>query len=64
MGEPGNLPKTNALMKMGGALDGKVFSLFSVLERLSICGSVPEVTDEYPQINLHRHRDNKHARTS
>jgi len=63
MGETWEPSQKQCSFENGTELDGKVFSLVSVFERLSVSGPVPEVTDEYPQINLHRHRNNKHTRT-
>jgi hypothetical protein len=55
--------KKQCSFENGAALDGKVFLFVSVFERLSICGPVPKVTDEYAQIKLNRHRNNNHTRT-
>ena len=46
-----------------GSLDGRVFSLVSVFERLNICDPLPEVTDAYPHTNIRRHRNIKQTRT-
>jgi hypothetical protein len=63
MGEALESSKKQCSFENGAALDGKVFSFVSVFEQLSICGLGPEVTEEYSQINLHRHGNNKHTRT-
>jgi len=48
MGEIWEPCKKQRSFENGAALDGKVFSLVSVFERLNIYGPVPAFTDEMP----------------